>query len=306
MIAQTGYLDSLTPQEKEILEKVKQYLKDTHGITSKKVWNHWMILRFCRGRKFDFPKIIEMINKYLVWAKQIEIEKVGEIDISKYDLLKSLYNHGYYNTDRTGRPIYIEEVRKMKTTELFQKYTDDELTHYFIQSYQRLSHVIYPECSRVAGRRIDTNVTILELKDVNVLSLFSGKIKAFLKIASDIGQDYYPESLGSMYVLHAGFLFSGIWMIVKGWIDVKTQKKINIISGKGWKELAEVIDPVNLPDFLGGSCKRELKEDFGPWSEELHASYQNKSVFHRDREMVHNYYWDNEEKETDKVQKYEE
>lgn len=34
-----------------------------------------------------------------------------------------------------------------------------------------------------------------------------------------ITQDYYPEIMGKMYIINAGYLFSGIWAIVKLWID---------------------------------------------------------------------------------------
>lgn len=293
----SGYLETLTPQEREVMVAVKNFLHETYGITSKKVWNHWFILRFCRARKFKLPEITEMIKNYMNWCAEIKMSEIGEMDMKQFSLLKTLYAHGYYNTDRLGRPVYIEEVRKLKSDEVFKAYPDEMLTKYYVQSYERLLHVIFPECSRAAGRRIDTTCAIMELKDVNILKLFGGKVRAFLNIAINIGQNYYPETLGSMYVLHAGFLFSGIWAIVKGWVDPKTQQKINIISGKGHDELAKVIDPANLPVFLGGTCQRELVEDYGPWHPELISSYENKTVFHRDAELVKNYYWDNEEKE---------
>lgn len=295
MLAQTGYLESMTPAEREIMLKVKNFLKEKHGVTTPKVWNRWFILRFCRARKFDYEKIVLMINKYMDWAKKEDMEHIGELNIHDYDFLKTVYSHGYYGIDKLGRPIYIEEVKKMKPKEIFEKYTDDQLSRYYIQSYERMIHIIFPECSRVAGRRIDSSCAIMDIKDVALMSLFSGKVKAFMKIAMDIAQDYYPECLGSMYIINAGFLFSGIWAVCKGWLDVKTQKKINIISGKGKEELAAVIELENLPTFLGGKCEKELKEDHGPWEAELHKSYQNKTVFHSNPELIEKYYWDAEE-----------
>lgn len=296
MQPQTGTLETLTAGEREVLRAVKNFLRESYGIDCKRVWNHWFILRFCRARKWELPQIVEMIKNYMTWCGEIQMSTIGQIDMASYGPLKALYAHGYYNTDRSGRPVYIEEVRKMQAEQLFQAYSDDQLQKYYVQSYERLLHVIFPECSRAVGRRVDSTCAIMDLKDVNILKLFGGKIKAFINIAIGIGQNYYPETLGSMYVLHAGFLFSGIWAVVKGWVDPKTQKKVNIISGKGHSELAKVIDPASLPVFLGGTCTRELTEDFGPWHDELQRSYRDRTVFHSDPGLVEHFFWDDQEK----------
>lgn len=47
-------------------------------------------------------------------------------------------------------------------------------------------NVILPECSKYAGKRIDTCTTIIDLKDVSVLKMFMGKVKDFIKISSGI------------------------------------------------------------------------------------------------------------------------
>jgi hypothetical protein len=41
-----------------------------------------------------------------------------------------------------------------------------------------------------------------------------------------LSQDYYPEMMGKMIICNTPMLFSGIFHIIKGWIDEKTRKKI--------------------------------------------------------------------------------
>ena len=142
----------------------------------------------------------------------------------------------------------------------------------------------------MAGKRIEKSVTIMDLKGVSLMSLFFGKIKTFTKIATRIAQDYYPEILGKMYILNSGFMFRGIWKVVSMWIDKKTQKKINIISGSGKKELLQDIDAENLPEFLGGTCPISLRDEPGPWKEEILKSYERKSVHVEDQSIVMKYY----------------
>lgn len=74
-----------------------------------------------------------------------------------------------------------------------------------------------------------------------------------------------------MFVINAPMLFTGVWAVVKMWIDDKTKEKIQIFGGSYKKELLKYIDPENLPDFLdGGTCKCIggdcLSGNKGPWN----------------------------------------
>jgi hypothetical protein len=242
-LTEEGFLTSLTSDHKKILQQIRQHLQEVHKIHTRKFWNDWTILRFCRARKFQPDKIKLMIDKFLSWGKTVDFDNIGQLDMGRYQQLRKLYMHGYYNTDKRGRPIYIEVVKHLRADELFKEYTDEELVKYHVQSYQRLLHVIFPECSRAVGTRIESSCTIMDVKDVPLLSLFTGKVKAFTKIATDIGQDFFPEIMGVMFIINTGYLFQGLWYVVKQWMDVKTQNKIKVCTGSGKKELAKYIDP---------------------------------------------------------------
>jgi CRAL/TRIO domain/CRAL/TRIO, N-terminal domain len=301
METKSGFLNDVSDHQREVLEIIKRYVYEELQVADHERWSEWYILRFCRARKFDVVKIKHMIQNYIKWMINMKFDKVNELDIHKFDKLRECSGSGYYNTDKKGRPIYIDKVRLLKAKDVFDNYQDEDLMAYYIQSYDRLIHIIFPECSRVANMRVEQSCTIMDLKDVNVFKLFSGKIKAFTKIATDIGQDYYPEILGKMYIINSGMLFSGIWMIVKQMIDAKTQAKISIISGSGKKELAAAIDLENLPVDLGGTCLRDVREDHGPWSQALELSYQNKSIYHHDRKLVHTYFLSEDEKREEEI-----
>lgn len=76
-----------------------------------------------------------------------------------------------------------------------------------------------------------------------------------------------------MFILNAPFLFTGVWAIVKGFLDERTRNKIKILGGGYKKDLFEAADPDNLPDFLGGTCTCSHVEggcmysNAGPWND---------------------------------------
>lgn len=112
--------------------------------------------------------------------------------------------------------------------------------------------IIFTECSKEHSKCIDTTVTILDLKGVSLFSLLGGKVKHFLNLTAGITSKNYPETLGQMYILNAGYVFSTFWNVFKHTLDPVTIKKIHILSGDGKKELGQIIDIQKLPSFLGG------------------------------------------------------
>lgn len=134
----------------------------------------------------------------------------------------------------------------------------DKLIKHFTREFMICMHCMFPECSKKMEKRVDGNVIILDLKDVGITKLMGGDLMTFGKKMSQIGQDYFPEMLGKMYILNAPWTFAAGWNLAKVWLDEGTKKKISII-GSGWKkELHADIDPQYLPDFLGGEQTKDI------------------------------------------------
>lgn len=45
-------------------------------------------------------------------------------------------------------------------------------------------------------------------------------------MATQLGQNNYPEILGALYIINAPIFFSGVWKVIKTFFDQNTQKKI--------------------------------------------------------------------------------
>ena len=88
-----------------------------------------------------------------------------------------------------------------------------------------------------------------------------------LKTTISIGESNYPECLGVTFIVNTSWTFSSIWSMIKGWLDENTRKKVHILSGDPIPTLTKYIDIDQIPDFLGGNCKRPLSDDHGPWDD---------------------------------------
>jgi len=66
---------------------------------------------------------------------------------------------------------------------------------YYIREYEKQWIYIYPSCSAKANKNIEAGFTIVDL-DKATVSILKPKQIAFVEIASDICQNYYPETLG--------------------------------------------------------------------------------------------------------------
>ena len=108
----------------------------------------------------------------------------------------------------------------------------------------------------------------MDMKGVGLGKMSS--VYGYVKSASGISQDHYPERLGKLYIINTPWGFSSAFNFVKGFLDPVTVAKIHVL-GSGYKEeLAAQIPPENLPKFLGGTCDCPGGCDYsddGPWKD---------------------------------------
>ena len=74
------------------------------------------------------------------------------------------------------------------------------------------------------------------------MGLWTKTAMHFLKLALFVATELYPEFLGKLFLINAPFIFSGIWTIIKGWLDEKIRRKIVMLGKNYYNTLAEYID----------------------------------------------------------------
>ena len=115
------------------------------------------LLRFCRARKFDITKTIEMYSNMLEWKKEENLEHVCQREVvvgDSKETLRKLYPTGFLGVDKLGRPLKVERVGMFKVPELLGEFGEDQAKEFFFQDFELLHKMKFLACSDVYDRQI--------------------------------------------------------------------------------------------------------------------------------------------------------
>lgn len=146
--------------------------------------------------------------------------------------------------------------------------TSERMLQNLAVEYEKLADPRLPACSRKAGNLLETCCTIMDLKGVGLTKV--GSVYSYIKMASSMSQNYYPERLGRLYLINAPWGFSSVFSVVKGFLDPVTVEKIHVLGTGYQKELLSQVPAESLPKAFGGSCECAggcALSDQGPWTD---------------------------------------
>ncbi|KAI8913311.1 CRAL-TRIO domain-containing protein [Gorgonomyces haynaldii] len=243
---------------KEAIEKEGKYDPQRH--------DDYLFLRFLRARKFDIEKSTKMLLDYENWRAEMQVDDiVASFAFPESAKVAEIYPRYYHKTDKMGRPIYIERLEYLDCKKLFEITTQERLIKKVIRDYEVLINYRFKCCSVKAGRHIEQGCTILDLKGVP-LSQFN-QVRKVIQSVSSIASNYYPETMGKMFIINAPTIFAAVWSIIKGMLDENTVAKISVLGSNYKSQLLEVIDEKSLPTYFGGSSNAPEGTDMGPWND---------------------------------------
>ncbi|XP_031477406.1 uncharacterized protein LOC116248640 [Nymphaea colorata] len=191
--------------------------------------------RFLRARDLNVDKAAALFLKFLRWRREfVPKGSISESEILNEIAKEKMFGQGF---DKKGRPISV--VIGARHT-CFNRDIDE---------FKRfLVYVIDKICSRLSGGQ----EKFVVIGDLQGWGYANCDIRAYLA-ALEIMQEYYPERLGKVYLVHAPYIFWTAWKMISPFIDNNTKKKIVFVENKRLKEtLLEDIDEAQLPEPYGG------------------------------------------------------
>ncbi|KAK5075192.1 cytosolic factor, phosphatidylinositol/phosphatidylcholine transfer protein [Lithohypha guttulata] len=227
------------------------------------------LLRFLRARKFNVQLAHDMFTANEKWRKEFGTDDlVRNFDYKEKPEVFKFYPQYYHKTDKDGRPVYIEQYGNIDLNAMYKITTGDRMLQNLVVEYEKVADPRLPACSRKAGKLLETCCTIMDMKGVGVTKIPS--VYGYVKQASAISQDHYPERLGKLYITNAPWGFSSVFSVVKGFLDPVTVSKIHVLGSGYQKELLSQIPKENLPKSFGGTCDCPggcEYSDAGPWQD---------------------------------------
>lgn len=202
--------------------------------------------------------------------------------LTRYDGLRPVAccRLSYIDTNiQDGRPVYIEELGGINLPAMNaiiggdEKHAASVMRRNLIVEYEKVADPRLPACSRKYGHLVETCCSIMDAKNVGIF--MPSSVLNFIKAASTLSQNNYPERLGKLYIINTPWGFGTVWSVIKRFLDPVTAEKIHV--GVSLDELKKQIPIENLPTYLGGvcDCGGELGckgSDAGPWKEAEHTA----------------------------------
>ncbi|KAI9872474.1 MAG: cytosolic factor, phosphatidylinositol/phosphatidylcholine transfer protein [Pleopsidium flavum] len=265
---QSGHPGHTTPEQDAQVHQLRTQLEQA-GYTER--LDTLSLLRFLRARKFnvELTKHMQVFIECEKWRKDFGVDDlVRNFDYVEKPKVFEYYPQYYHKTDKDGRPVYIEQLGKIDLNAMYKITTGDRMLQNLVVEYEKVTDPRLPACSRKAGSLLETCCTIMDLKGVGVSRVSS--VYSYVKQASAISQNYYPERLGKLYLINAPWGFSSVFSVVKGFLDPVTVQKIHVLGSGYQHELLSQVPAENLPKQFGGSCACPggcQLSDMGPWQD---------------------------------------
>lgn len=183
-----------------------------------------------------------MLVKYLQWKREVKPSgrAIADEEVRGELAQEKLYMQGY---DRQGRPL----VYGFGARHFPARRDLDEFKRYVV-------YVLDRTCARLGGN--GGQEKFAAVADLQGWGYYGNcDIRAYVA-ALEIMQNYYPERLGRVFLIHVPYVFMAAWKIIYPFIDDNTKKKFVFVADKDLHAtLRDAIDDSNLAEDYGGKLK---------------------------------------------------
>lgn len=264
-----------TDQQKELIDKFREANKEfVLEIEGHYFHTDVYLTRFLAARNWDMEESSKLFREAMTWRKENNVANIAEICekspyfnmLTEYWPTSSLKGNNFFTFDNT--PIAYDGLGAIDSNIVnivppkdllnFHVYCIELLEKKFALQYKRYGHI----------------KGAIMIMDLAGLSMDSLSLIDLLKQMTYIDENYYPCCLRKAVIVNAPGIFTVFWGLIKSFLDVTVQKKIEVFSDS--KQTVEYFKQIIPPKFLleefGGECPYKLQSRGGS-CKELGKSY---------------------------------
>ncbi|PSR97745.1 CRAL-TRIO domain-containing protein [Coniella lustricola] len=290
-------LDDKYGQNKEFLETLANSSPESIRATIWSMVKHdhpdALALRFLRARKWDVDRALVMLVSTMNWrANDVHVDddiiKKGEggmVEMSKSNNAKEkqlgedfmaqirMGKSFLHGLDKQGRPICVVRVRLHHQGEQ----CEESLERYTVYLIETARMVLRPP--------VDTATILFDMTNFSMANMDYTPVKFMIKCF----EANYPESLGSVLVHKAPWLFQGVWKLIRSWLDPVVASKVHFTNNL--KDVAEFIEPSRVLKELDGeeSWQYEYVEPLAGENEKMNDTVTRDKLLEAREHLYHQY-----------------
>ncbi|KAI8148191.1 hypothetical protein BJV82DRAFT_506700 [Fennellomyces sp. T-0311] len=208
------------------------------------------IFRFLRKNNFSLPHTLSLLVDTLKWRIR---ESVDNLKLSDIDpcFFKEPFCF-FHKTDRWCRPVLIIQLRHLPSAldEASDKITFlSSFTMFVLETIRKITWEATQERMNngVENPVVTDTLVLVDFKNAKSLPRDTGLMQAFIKLVRR-----YPLSAGTVCLLNFGWMYQGLWQMVK---LLLTEEAKNRVCFPKVKELGTWVDQEDLlADFESGKA----------------------------------------------------
>ncbi|ORX48574.1 CRAL/TRIO domain-containing protein [Hesseltinella vesiculosa] len=217
------------------------------------VQDHVTLFRFLKDAEFDRDFAYQRILDAVLWRREKHLEALdwNAVDPAFY---QTDHAFAYFRRqDRFGRPMAMIRMRYFPT---FGGESMADTIPPFACLVMEIARKWTRDLTRQQGKLISQMSVVVDIAKAPMMAPETRLIQEMRTLTDD----HFPGFFGSIYVMNFGWMYQGLWQMVKLMLTERAKTKVNFPT---LQEVTSFIDLENVPHYIGGKDSFEwtLEDD---------------------------------------------
>eukprot|EP01006_Ploeotia_vitrea_P044868 TRINITY_DN66880_c5_g1_i1.p2 TRINITY_DN66880_c5_g1~~TRINITY_DN66880_c5_g1_i1.p2 ORF type:complete len:410 (-),score=252.58 TRINITY_DN66880_c5_g1_i1:104-1333(-) len=219
------------------------------------LWPDYLLVKFLQINWMNVDKAAQNVVDVLAWRKERKMETILERGPPLDGLLNKIMPCSFYESDKDGRPVFIEKTGKIATWQLAEVDEQTFLEHH-AWVMERMCQMAADNTKKL-GKPVHDVTVIMDLQGVG---LGHRNVLWYARKATQMDTVYFPYRVGRVFVLNTPWMMPGLYEMVKVFLPAYIKSNVHVLGADYKTQLLKYIDAEHLPEEYGGACKRNVPE----------------------------------------------